>query len=99
MDQQSYGAMLRGELPYAALALAPRSLDDIPPSAEAASGAGATRAALCAQVEHENKIKQEAREALDRDYSNRIASILATPMMRPKAGLKLRKLQHTHGLL
>eukprot|EP00965_Chrysotila_dentata_P099381 3285526-Pleurochrysis_carterae.AAC.1 len=24
MDQKSYGAMLRGELPYAALALAPR---------------------------------------------------------------------------
>eukprot|EP00965_Chrysotila_dentata_P022624 749400-Pleurochrysis_carterae.AAC.1 len=45
----------------------------------------------------ENKIKQEAREALVRDYSNRIASILATAM-RPKARLNLRKLQHTHRL-
>eukprot|EP00965_Chrysotila_dentata_P145696 4812878-Pleurochrysis_carterae.AAC.1 len=65
MDQKSYGAMLLGELPYAALAQAPRSLEDIPPIADAASGTGATRAALRAQqVEHENKIKQEAREAL-----------------------------------
>eukprot|EP00965_Chrysotila_dentata_P087696 2895455-Pleurochrysis_carterae.AAC.1 len=64
MDQRSYGAMLRGELPYAALALAPRSVEDIPPIADAASGSKATRAALRAQVEHENKIKQEAREAL-----------------------------------
>eukprot|EP00965_Chrysotila_dentata_P080072 2641679-Pleurochrysis_carterae.AAC.1 len=43
-------------------------------------------------------MKQEAREALVRDYSNRIASILATAM-RPRAGFKLRKLQHTHTLL
>eukprot|EP00965_Chrysotila_dentata_P144008 4756741-Pleurochrysis_carterae.AAC.1 len=98
MDQKPYGAMLRGELPYAALALAPRSPENIPPIADAASGTVATRAALRAQVENEKKIKQEAREALVRDYSNRIASILATAM-RPKAGLKLRKLQHTHGLL
>eukprot|EP00965_Chrysotila_dentata_P155774 5147607-Pleurochrysis_carterae.AAC.1 len=49
MDQKPYGAMLRGELPYAALALAPRSLEDIPPIADAASGTGATRAALRAQ--------------------------------------------------
>eukprot|EP00965_Chrysotila_dentata_P082685 2728248-Pleurochrysis_carterae.AAC.1 len=98
MDQKPYEAMLRGELPYAALALAPRSLEDIPPIADVASGTGATRAALRTQVEHENKIKQEAREALVRDYSNRIASILSTAM-RPKAGLKLRNLQHTYGLL
>eukprot|EP00965_Chrysotila_dentata_P122296 4043007-Pleurochrysis_carterae.AAC.1 len=64
MDQKPYGAMLRGELPYAARALAPRSLEDIPQIANAASGTGATRAVLRAQVEHENKIKQEAREAL-----------------------------------
>eukprot|EP00965_Chrysotila_dentata_P259704 6213644-Pleurochrysis_carterae.AAC.9 len=31
MDQKPYGAMLRGELPYAALQLALRNLDDIPP--------------------------------------------------------------------
>eukprot|EP00965_Chrysotila_dentata_P025007 829146-Pleurochrysis_carterae.AAC.1 len=31
MDQKPYGAMLRGELLYAALALAPRGLEDIPP--------------------------------------------------------------------
>eukprot|EP00965_Chrysotila_dentata_P027588 916901-Pleurochrysis_carterae.AAC.1 len=31
MEQKPYGAMLRGELPYAALALAPRRLEDIPP--------------------------------------------------------------------
>eukprot|EP00965_Chrysotila_dentata_P045908 1525967-Pleurochrysis_carterae.AAC.1 len=49
MDQKPYGAMLRGKLPYAALALAPRSLEDIPPIADAASGTGATRAALRAQ--------------------------------------------------
>eukprot|EP00965_Chrysotila_dentata_P091669 3026368-Pleurochrysis_carterae.AAC.2 len=46
MDQKPYGAMLRGELLYAALALAPRSLEDISPIADAASGTGATRAAL-----------------------------------------------------
>eukprot|EP00965_Chrysotila_dentata_P031696 1057361-Pleurochrysis_carterae.AAC.1 len=44
-----YGSMLRGELPYAALALAPRSLEDIPPIADTAFGTGATRAALRAQ--------------------------------------------------
>eukprot|EP00965_Chrysotila_dentata_P176903 5842330-Pleurochrysis_carterae.AAC.1 len=59
MDQKPYGAMLRGELPYAALALAPKSLDDIPPIADATTGPEATRAALRAQVEHENKLKQE----------------------------------------
>eukprot|EP00965_Chrysotila_dentata_P108622 3587964-Pleurochrysis_carterae.AAC.1 len=64
MDQKPYGAILRGELSYAALALAPRSLEGIPPIADAASRTGATRATLRAQVEHENKIKQEAREAL-----------------------------------
>eukprot|EP00965_Chrysotila_dentata_P243682 6205555-Pleurochrysis_carterae.AAC.1 len=37
-------------------------------------------------------MKQESKEALTRDYSDRIASFLATAM-RPKAGLKLRKLQ------
>eukprot|EP00965_Chrysotila_dentata_P118907 3931969-Pleurochrysis_carterae.AAC.1 len=42
MDQKASGAMLRGALPYAALALAPRSLEDIPPIADAASGTGAT---------------------------------------------------------
>eukprot|EP00965_Chrysotila_dentata_P110753 3659379-Pleurochrysis_carterae.AAC.6 len=30
MDQKAYGAMLRGELPYAALSLTPRNIDDIP---------------------------------------------------------------------
>eukprot|EP00965_Chrysotila_dentata_P047883 1588359-Pleurochrysis_carterae.AAC.1 len=97
MDQKPYGAMLRGELSYAAPSLEPRSLEDIPPIADAASGSAATRAALRAQVEHENKIKQKAREALVRDYSNRIASILAASM-RPKAGVKLRKLQGMHDL-
>eukprot|EP00965_Chrysotila_dentata_P173780 5736995-Pleurochrysis_carterae.AAC.1 len=43
-------------------------------------------------------MKQESNEALVRDYSNRIASILATAM-RPKAGLKLKKLQDTNSLL
>eukprot|EP00965_Chrysotila_dentata_P073967 2442646-Pleurochrysis_carterae.AAC.1 len=46
MDQEPYGAMLCGELPYAALALAPKSLEDIPPIADAASETGAKRAAL-----------------------------------------------------
>eukprot|EP00965_Chrysotila_dentata_P064593 2141745-Pleurochrysis_carterae.AAC.1 len=46
MDQKPYGAMLRGKLSYAALALAPRSLEVIPPIADAAFGTGATRAAL-----------------------------------------------------
>eukprot|EP00965_Chrysotila_dentata_P255790 6212341-Pleurochrysis_carterae.AAC.2 len=67
------------------------------PIADAAFGTGATLAALCAQVEHGNKIEQEAREALVRDYSNRIASILAT-VIRSQAGLKLRKLQSTREL-
>eukprot|EP00965_Chrysotila_dentata_P115616 3821264-Pleurochrysis_carterae.AAC.1 len=49
MDQKPYGAMLRGEFPYAALALVPRCLEDIPPIADAGSGTGATRAALRAQ--------------------------------------------------
>eukprot|EP00965_Chrysotila_dentata_P026449 875870-Pleurochrysis_carterae.AAC.1 len=43
-------------------------------------------------------MKQESKEALVRDYSNRIVSLLATAM-RPTASLKLRKLQHTHALL
>eukprot|EP00965_Chrysotila_dentata_P011091 360310-Pleurochrysis_carterae.AAC.1 len=77
-----YVAMLRDKLSYAALALTPRNLKDIPPIAHAASGTGATQAALRAQVEHDIKIKQEAREALVRDYSNRIASILTTAMRR-----------------
>eukprot|EP00965_Chrysotila_dentata_P149736 4944355-Pleurochrysis_carterae.AAC.1 len=64
MDQKPYGAMLRGELPYEALQLAPRNLDDIPPIADTTTGPGATRAALRAQVEHENKLKQESKEAL-----------------------------------
>eukprot|EP00965_Chrysotila_dentata_P156822 5181822-Pleurochrysis_carterae.AAC.2 len=98
MNQRPYEAMLRGELPYSALALSPRSLEDISPTADATSGTGAFRAALRAQLEHENKIKEEAREALVCDYSNRIASILATAML-PRAGLKLRKLQHTHGMM
>eukprot|EP00965_Chrysotila_dentata_P088805 2932233-Pleurochrysis_carterae.AAC.1 len=42
-------------------------------------------------------MKQESKEALVRDYSNRIAFLLATSM-RPKAELKLRKLQATHAL-
>eukprot|EP00965_Chrysotila_dentata_P163807 5407840-Pleurochrysis_carterae.AAC.1 len=46
MDQKPYGAILRGELPYAALQLAPRSLDNIPPIADPPTGPGATRAAL-----------------------------------------------------
>eukprot|EP00965_Chrysotila_dentata_P094739 3133057-Pleurochrysis_carterae.AAC.1 len=65
--------MLRGELPYAALQLAPRNFDDIPPIADTTTGPRATRAALRAQqVEHENKLKQEAKKTLVRDYSNRI---------------------------
>eukprot|EP00965_Chrysotila_dentata_P160957 5314640-Pleurochrysis_carterae.AAC.1 len=92
--------MLRGELPYAALALAPNESGGH--SADCGCGfrdrGDMSTSGLRAQVEHENKIKQEAREALVRDYANRIASILATAM-RPKAGLKLRELQHTHGLL
>eukprot|EP00965_Chrysotila_dentata_P064614 2142341-Pleurochrysis_carterae.AAC.1 len=43
-------------------------------------------------------MKQESKEALVRDYSNRIASLVATEM-RPKAGLKLKNLQDIHGLL
>eukprot|EP00965_Chrysotila_dentata_P092770 3063023-Pleurochrysis_carterae.AAC.3 len=97
MDQKPYGAMLRGELPYAALQLAPQNLDDIPPIADTSTGPDATRAALRAHVEHENKLKQESKEALVRDYSSRIASFLATSM-RPRAGLKLRKIQDTHAL-
>eukprot|EP00965_Chrysotila_dentata_P160350 5294636-Pleurochrysis_carterae.AAC.5 len=89
--------MLRGKLPHAALLLTRRNLDDIPRIADSNLGLGATRAALRAQVEHANKVKQEAKEALVRDYSNRIASILAIAM-RPKAGLKLRKLQNIHAL-
>eukprot|EP00965_Chrysotila_dentata_P105842 3496007-Pleurochrysis_carterae.AAC.4 len=92
-----YGAMLRGELPHAALSLAHRNFDDIPLVADAAFWSGATRAALLAQVEHESKIKQEAREALVRDSFKRIASTLASAM-RPKAGFKLRKLQSIHAL-
>eukprot|EP00965_Chrysotila_dentata_P096780 3198602-Pleurochrysis_carterae.AAC.1 len=42
-------------------------------------------------------MKQESKEALVRDYSNRIASLLATAI-RPKSGLKLKKLQDAHGL-
>eukprot|EP00965_Chrysotila_dentata_P056798 1884786-Pleurochrysis_carterae.AAC.1 len=42
-------------------------------------------------------MKQESKEALVRDYSNRIAFLLATSM-RPRAGLKLRKPQATHAL-
>eukprot|EP00965_Chrysotila_dentata_P172430 5689899-Pleurochrysis_carterae.AAC.1 len=97
MDQKPYGAMLRGELPFTALQLAPRNLDDIPPIADATTGPGATRAALRAQVEHENELKQTSKEALVRDYSNLIASFLATSM-RPRAGLKLRRLQDTRAL-
>eukprot|EP00965_Chrysotila_dentata_P175346 5787984-Pleurochrysis_carterae.AAC.1 len=97
MDQEPYGAMLRGELPYTTLQLAPRNLDDIPPIGDTTTRLGSTRAALSAQVEHENKMKQESKEALVRDYSNRIASLLATSM-RPKAELKLRKLHATHAL-
>eukprot|EP00965_Chrysotila_dentata_P169767 5603615-Pleurochrysis_carterae.AAC.3 len=70
--------MLRIDLPYAALQLAPRNLDDIPPIADTTMGPGATRAALRAQVEHENKLKQKTKEALVRDYAYRIASFLAT---------------------
>eukprot|EP00965_Chrysotila_dentata_P151594 5010435-Pleurochrysis_carterae.AAC.1 len=47
-DQKPYGAMLRGELPHAALALAPRSLEDIPPIADATTGPGAIHELLCA---------------------------------------------------
>eukprot|EP00965_Chrysotila_dentata_P117140 3871165-Pleurochrysis_carterae.AAC.1 len=43
-------------------------------------------------------LKQESKEALVRDYSNRIVSLLAAAM-RPKAGLKLKKLQDMHALL
>eukprot|EP00965_Chrysotila_dentata_P059411 1971315-Pleurochrysis_carterae.AAC.1 len=66
MDQKPYGVMLQGELPYAALQLAPRNLDDIPPIADTTTTTrpGATRAALRAKVEHENKMKQESKEAL-----------------------------------
>eukprot|EP00965_Chrysotila_dentata_P259921 6213727-Pleurochrysis_carterae.AAC.3 len=64
MDQKPYGAMLRGELPYAALQRAPRNLDDIPPIANTTTGPGATRAALRTQVKHESKLKHESKEAL-----------------------------------
>eukprot|EP00965_Chrysotila_dentata_P035957 1196687-Pleurochrysis_carterae.AAC.1 len=90
MDQKPYGAMLRGELPYAALQLAPQNLDDILPIADTTAGPGATRAAPRAQVEHENKLRQESKEALVRDFffeRYRIAPFLATSM-RPRAGLK-----------
>eukprot|EP00965_Chrysotila_dentata_P069690 2302076-Pleurochrysis_carterae.AAC.2 len=90
--------MLRGELPTAALSLTPRNLDDIPPIATTTTGPGAARAALRAQVEHENKMKQESKEAMVQDYSNRIASLQATAMRR-KASMKLKKLQDTHAFL
>eukprot|EP00965_Chrysotila_dentata_P051198 1696772-Pleurochrysis_carterae.AAC.1 len=64
MEQKAYGAMLRGELPYAAISLTPRNLDDILPIADATTGPGAARAALRSQVEHDNKMKQESKEAL-----------------------------------
>eukprot|EP00965_Chrysotila_dentata_P188075 6172519-Pleurochrysis_carterae.AAC.1 len=42
MDQKPYGAMLRGELPCAALSLTPRNLGDVhPPIADTSSGPGA----------------------------------------------------------
>eukprot|EP00965_Chrysotila_dentata_P037013 1231786-Pleurochrysis_carterae.AAC.2 len=75
MDQKAYGAMLRGELLYAALSLTPRSLDNIPSIADTTTGPGAARAAHRAQVERKHKMKQESNEALLRDYSNRIASL------------------------
>eukprot|EP00965_Chrysotila_dentata_P196215 6177447-Pleurochrysis_carterae.AAC.1 len=91
--------MRRGKLPYAALSLTPRNLDDTSPIADiATTGPGSARAALRAQVEHEKEMKLESKEALVRDHSNRIASLLATGV-RPKASLKLRTLQHTHALL
>eukprot|EP00965_Chrysotila_dentata_P163286 5393192-Pleurochrysis_carterae.AAC.1 len=71
MGQKAYGAMLRGELPYAARSLTPRNLDYIPPIAYTTTGPGTARAALRAQIEHENKIKQESKKSLVRDYSNR----------------------------
>eukprot|EP00965_Chrysotila_dentata_P261232 6214187-Pleurochrysis_carterae.AAC.1 len=46
MDIKAYGAMLRGELPYAAPSLTPRNLDDFPPIANTTRGPGAARAAL-----------------------------------------------------
>eukprot|EP00965_Chrysotila_dentata_P195939 6177278-Pleurochrysis_carterae.AAC.2 len=100
VDQKLYGAMLRGELPYASLQLAPRNLDIIPSIENTTTGPDATRAALRAQVlDHESKLKQDSKEALVRDYSNRIVFFLAIPSsMRPRAGLKLRKLQDTHTL-
>eukprot|EP00965_Chrysotila_dentata_P171674 5665708-Pleurochrysis_carterae.AAC.1 len=67
-------------------------LEIFPPIVDTTTGPGATRAALRVQVEHENKMKKESKEALVRDYSNRIASLLATSM-QPKAGLKVQKLQ------
>eukprot|EP00965_Chrysotila_dentata_P220524 6191830-Pleurochrysis_carterae.AAC.1 len=48
VDQKAYGAMLRGELPYAALLLTPRNLEDIPPIADTTTGPGGARAALLA---------------------------------------------------
>eukprot|EP00965_Chrysotila_dentata_P115898 3831363-Pleurochrysis_carterae.AAC.1 len=38
VDHKPYGAMLQIELPYAALQLAPRNLDDIPPIADTTTG-------------------------------------------------------------
>eukprot|EP00965_Chrysotila_dentata_P021295 705274-Pleurochrysis_carterae.AAC.2 len=64
MNQKAYGAMLRGEPRYAALSPTPRNLDDVPPIAGTTTAPGAARAALCAQVEHENKMKQTSKEAL-----------------------------------
>eukprot|EP00965_Chrysotila_dentata_P246006 6206906-Pleurochrysis_carterae.AAC.4 len=66
MDQKPYRAMLRGELTYAALQLAPRNLDDIPPIADTTTGPCVTKAALRPQVKHENKMKQESKEPLDK---------------------------------
>eukprot|EP00965_Chrysotila_dentata_P185457 6122704-Pleurochrysis_carterae.AAC.1 len=77
MNQKAYRAMLRGILPYAALSLTSRNLDDIRPIANTTTGPVLARAELRAQVENENKMKQASKEALVRDYPNRIASLLA----------------------
>eukprot|EP00965_Chrysotila_dentata_P238819 6202741-Pleurochrysis_carterae.AAC.1 len=49
MNQKPYGALLRGELPIAALQLTLQNLDAIPPIADTTTRPGATRAALRAQ--------------------------------------------------
>eukprot|EP00965_Chrysotila_dentata_P147437 4866882-Pleurochrysis_carterae.AAC.6 len=101
MDQKPYGAILRGELPFAVPSLAPRKLEAIPSIADAAlvgfRDRGDASSAACSggaqkqdQARGERRLYATTRTVL-------LPSILAMAM-RPEAGLKLRKLQSTYAL-